>query len=43
MTLVSSYSYATLKPWCLYSYVPSFIMLRLVVAYEGLFDILRHN
>ena len=33
-TLVSSYIYATLKPW--YSYLQSFIMLRLMVAYEGL-------
>ena len=43
MTIVPSYDYATLKPWGLYSYVPSFIILRLVVAYEGLLEIIHHN
>ena len=27
------YQYATIKPWGLYSYMPSFIMLSLMVAY----------
>ena len=39
MTLVSSYNYATLKPWGLYSYVRCFIMLRLMVAYEDLIEL----
>ena len=43
MTLVSSYNYATLKHSGLYSYVPSFInILLLMVSYEGIFEIL-HN
>ena len=41
MTLLLSYNYAKLKPWELYSYVPSFIMLPLIVAYEGLLEILQ--
>ena len=32
MNLVSSYNYATLKHWGLYSHVPSFLMLRLMVV-----------
>ena len=36
---MSLYSYAT---W-LYSHVPNFIMLRLIVAYEGLLGIKHHD
>ena len=41
MTVMSSYNYATIKPWGLY--VPSCVMLRLMIAYEGLLEILHHN
>ena len=43
MTLLSSYNYATLKSWGLYSYVPSCIMLRLMIVYEGIIEILHHD
>ena len=45
MTLVSSDNYATLKLWRLYSYVPRFIMLCPLVAYdyEGILEILHQD
>ena len=43
MTLVSSYIYATLKLWGLYSYVPSFMKPLLMVAYEGLLEIAHYD
>ena len=43
MTFVSFYNNATLKPQGLYSCVPSFNMLRLMVIYEGRIEILQHD
>ena len=43
MTLVSSDNYTTLKHWRLYSYVPRFIMLCPLVAYEGILVILHQD
>ena len=37
MSLMSTYNYATLKSRGLYIYVPSCIMLRLMIAYKGFF------
>ena len=43
VALVSSFNYATINPRGLCSYGPSFLMLRLMVTYEGLFEILHHD
>ena len=44
MTMKSSCSYATiLESRGLYSYVPSFIILRLMFTYDGLFEILHND
>ena len=42
-TVKSSRNYVTIKPCGLYSYVSSFNMLRLIVVYDGLFEILHHD